>query len=475
MTLDEHHKKIKSSGKVLLLLALMLWFYRNNLQSVNFFIVLILLIRGSINLLCRTSVFTKKEVDVSVPSFKRKAKIFSTMVLFFVIIILLSATAFLNLSPQVGGDPGSYDSPNYYDGKFNNLNETSVSTGSFFGTLLDYMVGDDDRDPNVVLPTKKFQNMSLNESDVSITWFGHSTILIQSHNTTILMDPILGDGELDPLIFGPSPFAYQHTYGIEDLPQVDYVFISHDHYDHLDMGTIQSLTGAEFFVPLGVKSHLTTWDIPSENVIEFDWYDEYNVTSEFFIALTPSQHFSGRGLSGDNTLWGSWVLDFNGHKIFFSGDSGYSEEYVEIGDKYGPFDIAIIEAGQYNEAWSSIHMFPEQSVQASIDLNASTILPIHNTKYVLALHKWDAPLERVTAAGELLNQTVSTPYIGESFVLGGENPDYRWWRDVEIPSPPWLKESVFVGFLIPLALISSLMMINLQHLVSKNPLSKEEE
>lgn len=475
MTLDEHHKKIKSSGKVLLLLALMLWFYRNNLQSVNFFIVLILLIRGSINLLCRTSVFTKKEVDVSVPSFKRKAKIFSTMVLFFVIIILLSATAFLNLSPQVGGDPGSYDSPNYYDGKFNNLNETSVSTGSFFGTLLDYMVGDDDRDPNVVLPTKKFQNMSLNESDVSITWFGHSTILIQSHNTTILMDPILGDGELDPLIFGPSPFAYQHTYGIEDLPQVDYVFISHDHYDHLDMGTIQSLAGAEFFVPLGVKSHLIRWDIPSENVIEFDWYDEYNVTSEFFIALTPSQHFSGRGLSGDNTLWGSWVLDFNGHKIFFSGDSGYSEEYVEIGDKYGPFDIAIIEAGQYNEAWSSIHMFPEQSVQASIDLNASTILPIHNTKYVLALHKWDAPLERVTAAGELLNQTVSTPYIGESFVLGGENPDYRWWRDVEIPSPPWLKESVFVGFLIPLALISSLMMINLQHLVSKNPLSKEEE
>lgn len=475
MTLDEHHKKIKSSGKVLLLLALMLWFYRNNLQSVNFFIVLILLIRGSINLLCRTSVFTKKEVDVSVPSFKRKAKIFSTMVLFFVIIILLSATAFLNLSPQVGGDPGSYDSPNYYDGKFNNLNETSVSTGSFFGTLLDYMVGDDDRDPNVVLPTKKFQNMSLNESDVSITWFGHSTILIQSHNTTILMDPILGDGELDPLIFGPSPFAYQHTYGIEDLPQVDYVFISHDHYDHLDMGTIQSLAGAEFFVPLGVKSHLIRWDIPSENVIEFDWYDEYNVTSEFFIALTPSQHFSGRGLSGDNTLWGSWVLDFNGHKIFFSGDSGYSEEYAEIGDKYGPFDIAIIEAGQYNEAWSSIHMFPEQSVQASIDLNASTILPIHNTKYVLALHKWDAPLERVTAAGELLNQTVSTPYIGESFVLGGENPDYRWWRDVEIPSPPWLKESVFVGFLIPLALISSLMMINLQHLVSKNPLSKEEE
>ena len=475
MTLDEHHKKIKSSGKVLLLLALMFWFYRNNLQSVNFFIVLILLIRGSINLLCRTSVFTKKEVDVSVPSFKRKAKIFSTMVLFFVIIILLSATAFLNLSPQVGGDPGSYDSPNYYDGKFNNLNETSVSTGSFFGTLLDYMVGDDDRDPNVVLPTKKFQNLSLNESDVSITWFGHSTILIQSHNTTILMDPILGDGGLDPLIFGPSPFAYQHTYGIEDLPQVDYVFISHDHYDHLDMGTIQSLAGAEFFVPLGVKSHLIRWDIPSENVIEFDWYDEYNVTSEFFIALTPSQHFSGRGLSGDNTLWGSWVLDFNGHKIFFSGDSGYSEEYVEIGDKYGPFDIAIIEAGQYNEAWSSIHMFPEQSVQASIDLNASTILPIHNTKYVLALHKWDAPLERVTAAGEVLNQTVSTPYIGESFVLGGENPDYRWWRDVEIPSPPWLKESVFVGFLIPLALISSLMMINLQHLVSKNPLSKEEE
>ena len=473
--LEAHHSRIKTTGKVLLLLTVMLWFYRNNLQSLNFFIILILLIRGSINLICRTSAFTKKETDLSNPSFKRKAKIFSSMVVFFVIVILLSATAFLNFSPQVGGDPGSFDSPHYYDGKFNNLNETSVSTGSFFGTMLDYMVGDDDRNPSIIIPTKEYLNMSLDEPDVSVTWFGHSTILIQSHNTTILMDPVFGDEGLDPLIFGPSPFAYEHTYEIEDLPRVDYVFISHDHYDHLDMKTIKSLEGAQFFVPLGVKSHLTTWDIPSEDVQEFDWYDEHNISSEFFIALTPSQHFSGRGVSGDNTLWGSWVLDFNGHKIFFSGDGGYSDEYAEIGEKYGPFDIAIIEAGQYNEAWSSIHMFPEQSVQASIDLNASTILPIHNTKYVLSLHKWDAPLERVTAAGELLNQQVSTPYIGDTFVLGGENPDTRWWRDVEIPSPPWLKVSPFVGFMIPLLLIASLAMVNIQRLVSEEHTSKEEE
>lgn len=473
--LEAHHSRIKTTGKVLLLLTVMLWFYRNNLQSLNFFIILILLIRGSINLICRTSAFTKKETDLSNPSFKRKAKIFSSMVVFFVIIILLSATAFLNFSPQVGGDPGSFDSPHYYDGKFNNLNETSVSTGSFFGTMLDYMVGDDDRNPSIIIPTKEYLNMSLDEPDVSVTWFGHSTILIQSHNTTILMDPVFGDEGLDPLIFGPSPFAYEHTYEIEDLPRVDYVFISHDHYDHLDMKTIKSLEGAQFFVPLGVKSHLTTWDIPSEDVQEFDWYDEHNISSEFFIALTPSQHFSGRGVSGDNTLWGSWVLDFNGHKIFFSGDGGYSDEYAEIGEKYGPFDIAIIEAGQYNEAWSSIHMFPEQSVQASIDLNASTILPIHNTKYVLSLHKWDAPLERVTAAGELLNQQVSTPYIGDTFVLGGENPDTRWWRDVEIPSPPWLKVSPFVGFMIPLLLVASLAMVNIQRLVSEEHTSKEEE
>jgi len=475
MMLEAHHSRIKTTGKVLLLLTVMLWFYRNNLQSLNFFIILILLIRGSINLICRTSAFTKKETDLSNPSFKRKAKIFSSMVVFFVIVILLSATAFLNFSPQVGGDPGSFDSPHYYDGKFNNLNETSVSTGSFFGTMLDYMVGDDDRNPSIIIPTKEYLNMSLEEPDVSVTWFGHSTILIQSHNTTILMDPVFGDEGLDPLIFGPSPFAYEHTYEIEDLPRVDYVFISHDHYDHLDMKTIKSLEGAQFFVPLGVKSHLTTWDIPSEDVQEFDWYDEHNISSEFFIALTPSQHFSGRGVSGDNTLWGSWVLDFNGHKIFFSGDGGYSDEYAEIGEKYGPFDIAIIEAGQYNEAWSSIHMFPEQSVQASIDLNASTILPIHNTKYVLSLHKWDAPLERVTAAGELLNQQVSTPYIGDTFVLGGENPDTRWWRDVEIPSPPWLKVSPFVGFMIPLLLIASLAMVNIQRLVSEEHTSKEEE
>ena len=452
-------KRIRFIGRILVLVSIITWFYRQDLMSLNFIILLNFIMKFIIHLIAKTSLFTKKETDLSTVSFKRKAKIFSLLISVFMAVIILSATAFLTMSDQVGGDLGEYDSPHYYDGKFNNLEESSVSTGSFFGTLLDYMVGSSDRSPGETVPTLPYQQAEVEENDVRITWFGHSTILVETHDTTLLFDPVFGSDNLNPLVFGPAPFDYEHTYKASQLPEIDYVFISHDHYDHLDMSTVQSLEDSIFFVPLGVDEHLKVWDIPSNQIMAFDWYDEATISEGFDIALTPSQHFSGRGLTRDGALWGSWVVQIEDRSIYFSGDSGYSKEFVEINNRYGPFDIAICEAGQYNEAWDEIHMYPEQSIQAAIDLNATTMIPIHNTKYILALHEWDDPLERVYQEGKRTGQHVSTPMIGESFVLGEPMEDTPWWREVARHNPWFLKTSAIIGWMLPLLILSGVGMI----------------
>ena len=452
-------KRIRLIGRIFVLTSIVIWFYRQDLMSLNYIIALNFIMKFVIRLVAKTSLFTKREADVKVVSFKRKAKIFSFLVSIFMAVIILSATAFLTMSDQVGGDIGEYDSPNYYDGKFNNLRPTEVETGSIMSLLMDYMVGNADRSPAETVPTQPYIQADVQEDDVRLTWFGHSTILVETHDTTLLFDPVFGSDNLNPLVFGPAPFDYEHTYQVEQLPDIDYVLISHDHYDHLDMTTIQSLDKSTFFVPLGVDEHLKVWDIPSNQIMAMDWYDEVDISEDSQIVLTPSQHFSGRDLNRDATLWGSWVVEIEGHSIYFSGDTGYSEEFKEINERFGPFDIAICETGQYNEAWDQIHMYPEQSVQTAIDLNATTMLPIHNTKYILALHEWDDPLERVYHEGKRTNQHVSTPMIGESFILGEPMEDNPWWRVVAKHNPWFLKTSSIVGWMLPLLLLAGIGMI----------------
>ena len=439
-------------GTMLIVAALMLFLYRKNLQSVNLLFIVLAALWLSVRLLSKTSLFTKSEIDLKAPSRKRYAKLLSLLILGFVISILVSGTLFVNLSQQVGGEAGTYDSPNYRDEKFQNLIPTSISAqnSSFFSNLADYMVDDSQRSPKTVLPTKKFQLEPLVSDEISITWFGHSTLLIRSQNVTILTDPIFGEQNTDPLFFGPTPFSFEHRYALNNLPPIDYVLISHDHYDHLDMATIKDLKDSKFYVPLGVKSHLLRWGLAEENIQEFDWYEETKISDHLDIALTPAQHFSGRSLfDGDATLWGSWVINLNNQSLFFSGDSGYTEEFVEIGERYGPFDIAFLESGQYNLAWQDIHMFPAEVVQAGIDLNASIILPIHNSKYELSLHPWKEPLEKVSAEGERRNLSVATPMIGETFILGDSIPNDAWWTNVSDGTPSLLKEHFLVGMMIP--------------------------
>ncbi|MBT6972836.1 MAG: MBL fold metallo-hydrolase [Euryarchaeota archaeon] len=447
-------------GYTLIAFTITLWFYRNNLQSINILLAIIAIVWLAVKLLARTKLFTKREEDFAKPSAKRQLKLLSLIIVAFVTFIIVSTTLVVNIADDFGAEPTPHDSPNYEDGAFQNLKPTNVQSenASFWGTLGSYMVGDDLRSPNVELPSKQFELMNLNPGQISITWFGHSTILLHSNNVTLITDPVFGESGTGPLSLGPAPFPYENTYNLAELPDIDYVFISHDHYDHLDMDTAKYLRDSKFFVPLGVKAHLLSWGIDKENIQEFDWFDEANLSEDLHVALTPARHFSGRSIGdGDSTLWASWAFNLHDKAIFFSGDTGYMEEFVTIGERYGPFDIAFLESGQYNEAWSEIHMLPAEVVQAGLDLNTSAILPIHNSKFELALHRWDEPLELVSSEGAQRNLTVATPMIGESFILGDSTPHDAWWRNVSYGEPAFLKESPIIGFmLIPLNIVGVL-------------------
>ena len=208
------------------------------------------------------------------------------------------------------------------------------------------------------------------------------------------------------------------------------MLISHDHYDHLDYGSIQKLKSKVkmFYVPLGIKAHLTAWGVDENNIKEFDWWESTTLNGIEFVS-TPARHFSGRGLTNRNsTLWSSWVLKSKNSSIFFSGDSGYGKHFKEIGKKYGPFDFAMMECGQYNEQWSQIHMSPEETIQATIDVQSKLMMPIHWGAFKLALHSWNDPIIRATKKAVDLNVNISTPKIGESIILNDKIPTEKWWN-----------------------------------------------
>ncbi|MFB7142693.1 MBL fold metallo-hydrolase [Gottfriedia sp. NPDC056225] len=221
---------------------------------------------------------------------------------------------------------------------------------------------------------------------------------------------------------------------IDELPDIAVVLISHDHYDHLEYRTIKKLRRKvrKFLVPLGVGSHLERWGIEPEQIIELDWWEEADFLRMKF-RCTPAKHSSGRGFFNQNsTLWSSWVIEGMNSKIFFSGDSGYGPHFKQIGDKFGPFDLTLIDAGQYdNKGWWPLHMVPEETVQAHIELRGSILLPIHWGAFTLAIHDWDEPIERVLEAASERNVVVATPRIGDTFEIGITNiSQIPWWRDI---------------------------------------------
>ena len=351
---------------------------------------------------------------------------------FVVLICVVAGYLFHQFSPVFGGIPDNdsgkriSQSNNFVDGIFVNLEPTQVSTptANSKNVLLDWIIPPKGKNPNKPLPSARLDKSSLVEG--SFVWLGHSTIVMKTSNVVIMTDPIFNRASPVPLI--GNSFSMQNTNTIDDLPAIDAVVISHDHYDHLDYPAIKelSLRVDHFFVPLGIKAHLQRWGIDESKISELDWHESEQYRG-IQLTLTPSRHFSGRKLNNRNsTLWGSWVIESKTLKVYFSGDSGYSDTFKRIGQQYGPFDIAFIENGAYNPDWSQIHMLPEEAVQASIDLNAKVLFPIHWGKFDLALHPWDEPAIRITVEANKLKVTLATPLNGEAFNLNSL-PEKRWW------------------------------------------------
>lgn len=339
---------------------------------------------------------------------------------------------FINTAPQFGGKPTKQQkekyaaSPHYRDGRFYNSVETPLRNPdmSFAATMREFLKDGPDREPGKPLPIEKLNASHFSQIDshaVSITWLGHSAVLIEFYGHIFLADPMLGQYASPVSFLGPKRFNKELALDPYDIPHVDAIILSHDHYDHLDYGAIKILHEKtdRFFVPLGVAPHLLHWGVRADKIVELDWWQSSAFHGDVEFIATPARHFSGRRYTDNaKTFWASWMIRNDSRAIYFGGDSGYGPHFKEIGDKYGPFDVTMLENGAYNIAWPFVHMMPEQTAQAHLDLQGKVLLPIHWGQFNLSTHAWNEPIERLTVAAQEKNITLVTPQIGETFVVG---------------------------------------------------------
>lgn len=325
-------------------------------------------------------------------------------------------------------------STNYADGRFINTEPfEGPSFSQTLGILTRFMFEErDNGTPTKALPlvrsTPGELAMTLSE-ETAVYRLGHSSLLLELAGDVWLTDPVFSERASPVQWLGPKRF-HPVPIDTEQLPDIKGVIISHDHYDHLDKGSIEQIHTkvAGFYVPLGVGQHLIDWGVPAEKIHEFDWWEERQVGSVKLVS-TPANHFSGRGLMDkDKTLWSSWVIQTKAHNIFFSGDSGYFGGFKKIGEKYGPFDLTLMENGAYDAQWQHVHMTPEESLQAHMDLKGKVMLPIHNGTFELAFHSWTDPFERLTQLAKEAGQIVATPLMGQRWQLNQAVPQLTWWQ-----------------------------------------------
>lgn len=271
----------------------------------------------------------------------------------------------------------------------------------------------------------------------AVTWFGHSSVLVEVDGFRVLADPVWSkrvspSATVGPARMHPAPVA------LTDLPAVDAIVVSHDHYDHLDKRTVQALArsqSAPFVVPLGIGAHLRRWGVPGDRIVELDW-DESSRIGDLTLTCTEARHFSGRGLARDTTQWASWVFAGPEHRVFFGGDSGYTPRFAQLGETYGPFDLTLLPVGAYDVRWPDIHMNPEEAVQTHLDLNGgdgarAVLVPIHWATFNLAFHSWAEPIMRLSRAASGEDVVVAIPMPGGRIdALSTSEPD-RWWTAVE--------------------------------------------
>ena len=323
-------------------------------------------------------------------------------------------------------------SANYKNNSFQNLSKTNAMAedASFFKTMRDFLNKPKSVKPASALPSVKTDLKKLTSAGPAIVWFGHSSYLIYINNKTILVDPVFS-GNAAPISFMIRAFKGADVYKPEDFPHIDVLLLTHDHYDHLDYKTVVKLKPkiSEVICSLGVGSHLEHWGFDEKKITELDWWESCSTGGLNFTAA-PGRHFSGRGLKRGQSLWSAFILKTTAHNLFLGGDSGYDTHFKTIGEKYGPFDIAILECGQYNTAWPNIHMMPEETAQAAVDLKAKVLLPVHWGKFSLALHSWTDSIQRVLKQAAQLHVKVTTPMIGEVVEIDKALPVKEWWAEL---------------------------------------------
>jgi L-ascorbate metabolism protein UlaG (beta-lactamase superfamily) len=292
--------------------------------------------------------------------------------------------------------------------------------------------------PSGEIPVQRVtREQLLNAPNGTVYRLGHSTVLMKLADAFWMTDPMFSDRASPLRFFGPERF-HAPPISIDELPQIKGVIISHDHYDHLDQNSIMRLAGkTEYFLtPLGVGDILIDWGVPAAKVRQLDWWQETEVAGVRF-AATPAQHFSGRGLFNRNrTQWASWVILAPDRRLFFSGDSGYFDGFKRIGETYGPFDMTMLETGAYDANWPGVHMQPEESIQAHIDLKGRSLLPIHNGTFDLSMHSWHDPFDRAVALGEAQHVSVFIPEMGEPVSLYNSGRGRHWWGSVDRVKEP---------------------------------------
>lgn len=361
----------------------------------------------------------------------------------FLLLLGVVTILFINIVPAFGGNPTTEQkefyqhSNNYVDGKFINEAPAELVINSSNASSMNEDSASEakDRSPAGPIPVSAIDWNKIKSENDSLTWFGHSSFLLSIDNKKLLVDPMLSPIASPVLFVGIKRYNYSEDimlHLIDEMPPIDAVFISHDHYDHLDYQSIVKLNSkvSHFFVPLGVGAHLVRWGIPEEKITELNWWEETEYQG-LTVALTPARHFSGRDpFNIDTTLWGGWVILGNNTRLYTSGDTGYDTHFKEIGKKYGPFDITLIEGGQYDKSWSDIHMIPEQSVQANLDVNGKSMMLMHWGAFTLANHGWNEPIERALNEAKIREVNIIAPEIGETVLLDSDLqiPPTSWWN-----------------------------------------------
>ncbi|GAA1394280.1 MBL fold metallo-hydrolase [Kitasatospora putterlickiae] len=328
------------------------------------------------------------------------------------------------------------NSPQYRDGVFHNapseLARAAAPSGIDPETVHRVLFQRADRTPNGAVPVVRPPDAAGAAAEgVAVTWYGHASALVEIEGSRVLLDPIWSERCSPAALVGPRRL-HPVPVELEELPQVDAVLISHDHYDHLDMATVRRLVrsqSAPFAVPLGIGAHLRRWGVPEHRIIELDW-DETCTLGDLALTLTAAHHFSGRGLTRNTTLWGSWVVAGPNRKVYYTGDSGYFEGYARIGAEHGPFDAALVQVGAYDPAWADIHMTPEDAVLAHRELNAELLLPVHWCTFNLGLHPWSEPVERLLVAAKEHGVRLAVPRPGERVDVDNPPELDGWWEGV---------------------------------------------